>query len=97
MLYSEEGEVVLVHGTLTNPQDKSQVIGHAWIEAGDKVYDPVMDVIWPKDAYYRFYKAVPERTYSRIQAVRFMRRTKHFGPWHRTAGAVDRSKSKQRA
>ena len=59
--------------------------GHAWVEAGEMVYDathvPVLEM--PKSVYYSLGHIDPEdsRRYSAREARGLMSTTGHYGPW----------------
>jgi hypothetical protein len=79
---STHPQSVLVHGTLTNPSTRGYaLLPHAWVLEGDEVFDPVMDVRWPKIAYYSLYKAKEDRTYTHDEVLAITNRTGTWGPW----------------
>lgn len=87
VLYAKpDSPEIIVHGTLRNPQNRNQNIGHAWVEENEQVFDPVLDLIWPKDAYYRFFNAKAEQGYTVAEAKKLIYETGHFGPRHETTG-----------
>ena len=82
MLYETGAEkFTLVHGTIRD------WIGHAWIELGDgRVYDPVLNTYFLAVEYIAAMRAVAERRYNHIEAMR-MAKHGNSGPWHATSGA----------
>jgi 8-oxo-dGTP pyrophosphatase MutT (NUDIX family) len=73
---------VLVHGTLKNPFRKGlSEIEHAWVEIGDEVFDPAMDMNWPKNVYEDFFHAQPKKKYSHDDVNRITDKTGNWGPW----------------
>jgi GNAT superfamily N-acetyltransferase len=79
----------LVHGTVTI--GPSVPVSHAWVEirrpdGAELIYDGVQGKFYDKASYYRNMRAVPERTYDQAEAIAKMLETRHFGPWHRSAG-----------
>ena len=83
----------LIHGYITT-RDLSKTIDHAWCETGDMVFDPVVNIKWPKDAYYRFFNAEKEKEYSFKDAIQNGSLTGHYGPWHDITRKIGVIKSK---
>jgi hypothetical protein len=75
----------LVHGTVTETEG---LLGHAWLELGGLVYDPVMDFLFTKKDYYGARKAKVVRRYTMRQAAVLMVRHKTAGPWTKTPANV---------
>ena len=57
-------------------------IGHAWIETYGRVWDPVENVYYASEIYYRTSEAVAERRYTRFEAAGMFKDLGHYGPWH---------------
>ena len=73
---------ILVHGHLINPFGKGlKEINHAWIEDGNEVFDPVMDMSWPKEVYESLFKAKVDKKYSSDEMLKKINETGHWGPW----------------
>ena len=80
----------LVHGTITRKD--GYTIQHAWTEKQTQVgkypmvmvYDPVMDLELPWDAYERLLGAKVEKKYTAEQMGITMLKAKHWGPWELT-------------
>jgi hypothetical protein len=73
---------VLVHGKLINPF----IIGlpeveHAWVEIGNEILDPVMDITWPKETYESMFHTKPYKKYSHDDVIRISMKTGNWGPW----------------
>jgi hypothetical protein len=76
----DEPALRLVHGTL-------HIVGvpypHAWIDMpSGRVFDPVAQVFYDRDAYYRVLEAEDERVYTPQEAGQLALTMKHAGPWH---------------
>ena len=79
---SEHPEAVLVHGKLVNRFGRGHPeIDHAWVEIGDKIFDPVMDKMWPKDLYEQLFNATIYHRYTFKQVLKMSLRHEHWGPW----------------
>jgi hypothetical protein len=73
---------VLVHGKVINPFVMGlPEVEHAWVEIGDEVFDPVMDMTWPKKVYEDFFHAQPKKKYSHDDVNRITDKTGKWGPW----------------
>lgn len=73
---------VLVHGKLINPFVMGlPEVEHAWIEIGNEIFDPVMDVNWPKKVYEDFFHTQPKKKYSHDDVNRITDKTGTWGPW----------------
>jgi 8-oxo-dGTP pyrophosphatase MutT (NUDIX family) len=78
----EHPKAILVHGRLINPFKRGLTeLDHAWVEVGDEIFDPVMDIIWPKNVYEDFFHAKPNKKYSFIEVVKIVDRAENWGPW----------------
>jgi len=89
MVAREKEGFLIVHGfpTLTRGSGQAPAgsqYGHAWLEKGDIVYDPLADKEIPKVLYYAFGQIDKEdvRKYNVREAVEMMLDFEHFGPWH---------------
>ena len=77
----------LVHGTITRKD--GYTIDHAWTEKNTQmgqynmsmVFDPVMDLELPWDAYERLLGAKVKKKYNATQMSKSMLGAKHWGPW----------------
>jgi hypothetical protein len=79
---SNNPEAILVHGHLVNPFGKGlQDLDHAYVEIGDKIFDPVMDMEWPKEVYEQLFKVSNQKRYSHLEVLKNMCRHSHWGPW----------------
>ena len=75
-------ESILVHGKITNPFAKGlPEVEHAWIEIGNEILDPVMDLTWPKNIYEDFFKAKIYKKYSFMDTIKITDKTGNWGPW----------------
>lgn len=77
-------EPVLVHAdVISGDQLGNRIIGHAWIEVGDVVFDfsNGRRVVSRKEKYYAIVKPIKIRKYSYEQACDLMVRTGHSGPY----------------
>jgi len=79
----QDPTLTLVHGVIR------EWIGHAWLVKCDEVYDAVLDKFMPVEQYIAQERAVPERTYSAIEAAKIISRASCWGPWHETKGNVN--------
>lgn len=68
----------IIHGTVTSENKR---IGHAWILNGNKVIDPTLGKIIPKNDYYRILNAKEDKIYTDIEAMRMSLFTRNHGPW----------------
>ena len=76
----DEPALRLVHGTLNQWRVP---YGHAWIEIPrGRVFDPVTQVFYERETYYRVLQAEAERVYTPTEAEQLATKTKHCGPWH---------------
>ena len=77
----------LVHGYPTLQTEPYAKYGHAWIEVGNKVYDPTHKPVvkMPKEAYYALGQIDPKEcvSYSKAQAKWKLASTGIYGPWER--------------
>jgi hypothetical protein len=73
---------ILVHGKITNPFAKGlPEVEHAWIEIGNEIFDPVMDLTWPKNVYEDFFKAKIYKKYTYKETMQITDKTGNWGPW----------------
>ncbi len=79
----DPGDWRLVHGEVDcyDPASDSPRMGHAWLETGDEVFDPVPNEFFPKDEYYALGRATIVRRYTKIEAAHVMLKEGHTGPW----------------
>ena len=78
--------VYLVHGEVTGSGGpvKGKHFGHAWVEQGDTVLDVSngRNVRISRDAYYLMGRIGENlHRYTWKQALRWMNKTEHWGPW----------------
>ena len=69
----------LVHGEARGPEDER--IGHAWLEKGEELFDPVLNLFFANGEYRMRYAAVTLKAYDRLEAARIGATKEHFGPW----------------
>jgi hypothetical protein len=64
---------------------KSGWHGHCWIEVDDMVIDKAngLDIEMPKELYYARGHIKDVKRYPRLEAMKMMLKTKHFGPWRK--------------
>lgn len=80
-------DTILVHGRLTNPFNRSRghlaELDHAWVEikGGTKIFDPVQDMTWPKDAYEGLFKAKVLHKYTQQELLTQVDIHETWGPW----------------
>lgn len=57
--------------------------GHAWLELGDIVIDPSTGGVFRTEQYYRIgqIKNKEVKRYTRLEAIRMLVQTEHYGPW----------------
>ena len=81
-------EAKLIHGTIIPPIGPlvGELIGHAWVDLGDKVFDPTLQRFYQKSTYEKAYQPVVEKVYSIKDTSQQMLKTKNYGPWHETKG-----------
>lgn len=80
---------VLVHGTVKNPFGSMGPRGvklfpevkHAWVEIGDKIYDPVMDKELPKEVYEGLFSVHVDHKYTFQDVIRITNEDGTWGPW----------------
>ena len=73
----ESGAWELVHGTYWGG------LGHAWLQSGDTVYDPVCDELFCAAEYLTRFRAAVIARYSRLEMARLVAESGHWGPWHK--------------
>jgi hypothetical protein len=77
----------LVHGEVISPAEfNGQPLGHAWLQRGGRIYDPVFDREFDSLTYFAKYKANAIAAYTRAEAVRLAVAHGHYGPWHGQPG-----------
>jgi hypothetical protein len=55
---------------------------HAWVVLGNgNCYDAVLDLELPGDAHERFFSAVEDARYSRMDVLAKLRMEQTWGPW----------------
>lgn len=75
------GRGTIVHGSVVGGSPKRR-IKHAWVEFGDKVYDPQLDEELDRVHYYELMSARPSHRYSVEDAInRSFRSGIYGGPW----------------
>ena len=75
-----QGDVVLVHGSIQgfgNPR-----IGHAWVDLGSKIYEPITDEEWDAYLFSQMFNAIPEASYPWDELSTMLAVYQHWGPWH---------------
>lgn len=72
---------LLVHGRYGH--DVS--LGHAWLLREGQIFCPTYDRLFEEQLYYAFANAVPEVTYTHVDAAVNIVRQGHYGPWERMA------------
>lgn len=86
---------LMVHGILHGRNDlKGWTYGHAWIELGDVVLQPVKNsasgktyglaFVNRKEQFYELYQVDESKLvrYSKDEALKLGVEQRHFGPWH---------------
>lgn len=78
----------LVHGIVIGQGKLAGVkIGHAWLERGDRVYDPYVG--WfDLDDYYKIGQIEYVRRYTADEARQNAMTHRHYGPWDETIAAA---------
>jgi hypothetical protein len=77
---SQAPEWVLVHGVANGPPGTG-TIGHAWLEHGAVVYDPVLDRSFPVIEYQHQFGAMGHARYTAEEAAYLLVQHGHYGPW----------------
>ena len=72
--------VKLVHGTIRGMGNPP--IGHAWVDLGPFVYEPVTAEQYPADIFTQLFNALPEASYDYMQFRAMINAYQHWGPWH---------------
>jgi hypothetical protein len=81
-------EAVLIHGSVNGNN-------HAWVETSKSipdettgqeyqieiVFDPVLEVEYPKEYYYKKLNALVAKQYSQEEVMKTMMQYNHWGPW----------------
>ncbi len=73
-------DVRVIHGTVISLKEGRR-IDHAWVEVGNDVVDPTQGVRLPKERWYRITEAKVDADYSSVEALVYMARSGHQGPW----------------
>jgi hypothetical protein len=73
-------EAKLIHGSIRGSGEEKR-IRHAWVEVGDKIFDPVMNKMVPKWLYEEQFNAQPEKIYTHEEALISLVKNRHYGPW----------------
>jgi len=81
----------VVHGipTLLGGPYQGQKYGHAWLEKGNTVYDPTMDIEVDKRVYYAMGQIKYTVTYTPMEARAKAVETMHYGPWDQKVWNAD--------
>lgn len=80
-----EEDARLVHGHVTNPAPDGKRLAsldHAWVEIGDRVWEPTSNVWYSHEAFYTIFKAEVYASYDKEQATTLAAKTRHWGPYH---------------
>jgi hypothetical protein len=72
---------ILVHGAVAIPNTFLGVIGHAWLERDDIVYDPVWDIVMTQAEYRTFRRAQCIHRYTLKEAGAMILEHGIYGPW----------------
>lgn len=81
-LVSKTPGLELVHGALINPHGRGlPTIDHAWVRDDDRIYDPVLEGIWPEDVFMLHFQATIKARYTHAEVLENTLRTGHWGPW----------------
>ena len=76
---SEHPDATLVHGRLTNPFARGmKELDHAWVEEGDRIFDPVMGSHWDKEAYERLFQVRVYKRYSHEEVLNMTLEREHW-------------------
>lgn len=70
----------LVHGTVFAGWPRRR-LHHAWIEAGNQVYEPIEDELVDKSEFYRLYGAKVSKRYGSTKAFEKVLKEGNYGPW----------------
>jgi len=93
LLMDNMDKATLVHG-MVNGRGRLHGVrfGHAWVEMGNKVmdYSNGSRIEMPIKAYYDLGKVDPKecKYYTHDQAVSFMLKTEHYGPWEMSGDTI---------
>lgn len=71
-------EFELVHGKV---KGKTGLVLHAWVEVDNTVYDLVLNKIFPKEYYKRYFRATESRRYSHKEICDMVVEYGHCGPF----------------
>jgi hypothetical protein len=74
---------LLVHGEVNGAEGRRT--GHAWLERGASIFDPVSNVTLPAASYYGQHDARSFETYDQTEAASAALLHGHLGPWHSPA------------
>jgi len=88
-----ESGAKLVHGMVNGQGALDGVrFGHAWVEKGNKVFDYSngREIEMSKSKYYALGHIKPEdnKYYKPKQAMNWMQKKKHWGPWEMTGDPI---------
>lgn len=74
---------VLVHGMVTSPFPDTplQTIDHAWVEDGDRLWDPTLNRFYARADYYSRFDAVAVDRYTLVEAAKQTAKHGHWGYW----------------
>jgi hypothetical protein len=73
-------EWLIVHGECVGPLGCGRM-GHAWLQSGESVYDPVLDRTYNLEDYRTQFAAVEHARYTFLAASRQASSSGHVGPW----------------
>lgn len=71
-----------MHGFITDRRT-GRVIDHAWVERGNRVYDPVLDQTMDKKTHELMFHAEVSVVYSGDEAMKKAAEERTYGPWHK--------------
>jgi len=75
---------MLIHGEPQLQIAPYTNFGHAWVEIGDRCWDPIKDRWYSRLPYYSAGKIDPLKTvrYTKMQTLQKLLEEEHWGPWH---------------
>lgn len=91
ILYHNIKGVTLVHGYFIL---YGVVVGHAWVEFDNVVFEGVYQRFYDKELYYRAKKLTKVKEYIGVEATKFLLATRHKGPWEEEAEVYSILKSR---
>lgn len=74
-----DGEASLVHGTIQG--EGLPPLHHAWVEEGDKVWEPASNATYSKQGFKTLFHPAEHHRYNPHDAAVNMVRNGHYGPW----------------